>query len=526
VTVTSVNTAGPVAVIHARTRAQTPGSCSGCGSASDWIHSRYVRQLADTAVGGRPVRIELLVRRLYCENRSCPKKTFVEQVDGLTVRYQRRTPLLQRLVEIAGVLLAGRGGARLLGLLHTSLSRTSVLAYLMRVPLPTQVAPRVLGVDDFALYGRVYGTLLVDADTRLPITLWEGRDAEQLRDWLQTHPGVQIVCRDGSPVYRQGITSGAPDAIQVSDRFHLWQGLSRRVQQIATVHRSCLPAAVLDPEPGTVSTSTSSADTGDALTADSRSARHAQHLFESVHALTDTGRAYNAVARQLGLDWRTVRKYATATSWQDCVRRPRPRVPSALDPYLEYLQQRWNEGEHNAKLLHQELKAKGFLGHYQRVKMAIAPLRRGLPIEARHEHAPSPREVARWITTSPARLRLDTAERLRRLLAHCPELARTHALVRAFAAMFAAGDPDQLPAWLDQLDICRLPGLPSLAEVIRDDLPAVIQAITSPYSSGVNEGRINDVKLQKRLMAGRASVPLLRQRVVLIAQLRRLQTAA
>jgi len=79
--------------------------------------------------------------------------------------------------------------------------------------------------------------------------LWKGRDAETLRDWLQAHPGVQIACRDGSPIYRQGITSGAPDAIQVSDRFHLWQGLSRRVQQIATVHRSCLPAAILDAEP-------------------------------------------------------------------------------------------------------------------------------------------------------------------------------------------------------------------------------------------------------------------------------------
>jgi hypothetical protein len=40
--------------------------------------------------------------------------------------------------------------------------------------------------------------------------------------------------------------------------------------------------------------------------------------------------------------------------------------------------------------------------------------------------------------------------------------------------------------------------------VIRDDLPAVVQAITSPYSSGVNEGRITDVKLQKRIMTGRA----------------------
>jgi hypothetical protein len=187
-------------------------------------------------------------------------------------------------------------------------------------------------VDDFALYGRRYGTLLVDEDTRLPITLWEGRDAETLRDWLLEHPGVQIACRDGSPIYRQGIASGAPDAIQVSDRFHLWQGLSRRVQQIATVHRGCLPTAAPEPYPGPATL----ADAEATPTTDSPAVSHAKHLFETIHALTDTGRAYNAVARQLELNWRTVRKYATASNWQECVRR-RPRVPSALDRYLEYL---------------------------------------------------------------------------------------------------------------------------------------------------------------------------------------------
>ncbi|MFI6150533.1 transposase [Streptomyces sp. NPDC051109] len=82
---------------------------------------------------------------------------------------------------------------------------------------------------------------MVDATTRLPLTLWEGRDAEQLSRWLRAHPGVEIACRDGSLTYRQGIADGAPDAVQVSDRFHLWQGPSRRVQDIAPPTAAACP---------------------------------------------------------------------------------------------------------------------------------------------------------------------------------------------------------------------------------------------------------------------------------------------
>ncbi|MFC1415236.1 transposase family protein [Streptacidiphilus cavernicola] len=85
-------------VVTARTRAG-PVGCPGCGQWSSWEHSRYERHLADEAVGGRAVRIDLSVRRLYCENTACPKVTFVEQISGLTRRYQRRTPALQRVVE-------------------------------------------------------------------------------------------------------------------------------------------------------------------------------------------------------------------------------------------------------------------------------------------------------------------------------------------------------------------------------------------------------------------------------------------
>ncbi|MGW6974297.1 hypothetical protein [Streptomyces sp. NPDC054952] len=177
--------------------------CTGCGHLSEWCHSRYARRLADVTLAGRPLHIDLSVRRPYCENTTCPKVTFAEQVPGRTVRYQRRTPQRQSLVEDVGVVLAGRGGSRMLRILNIRLSRGTVLSQLMRVPFPPLVTPQVLGVDDFALYGGTYGNLLVDATTRLPLTLREGRDAEQLGRRLREHPGIKVVCRDGSLSYSE-----------------------------------------------------------------------------------------------------------------------------------------------------------------------------------------------------------------------------------------------------------------------------------------------------------------------------------
>ncbi|MFD9137075.1 hypothetical protein ACFVZA_32575 [Streptomyces bottropensis] len=125
--------------------------------------------------------------------------------------------------------------------------------------------------------------------------------------------------------------------------------------------------------------------------------RHARRLFEAVHALTEAGRPYSSAARELGLDRRTVRKYARARTWHKVMRRL-----STLDPYLDYLQHAGTRAN-TPKILHQELVAKGYLGHYQRVKMAVAPLRRGLPLDEPRERPPSPREAARWIIAAPDR---------------------------------------------------------------------------------------------------------------------------
>jgi transposase len=239
-------------LITARTCARVAVACPDCARLSQHEHSRYTRHLSHVALGGRAVRIDLSVRRLYCDNTGCPPVTFVEQVDGLTVGYQRRTPLLQHLLEAVAVALGGKAGARLALVLPAMVSWATLLRILMSLADPPAATPRVLGVDDFALRkGHRYATLLVDCRTRLPIEVWAGREAAPLAHWLATHPGVEIVCRDGSDAYRAGISAGAPAAVQVSARFHLWAHLIRQVTKTGAAHRLCLRAEAAGPQQGT-----------------------------------------------------------------------------------------------------------------------------------------------------------------------------------------------------------------------------------------------------------------------------------
>ncbi|GIH72444.1 transposase [Sphaerimonospora thailandensis] len=462
-------------------------------------------------------------RRFFCDNDDCPAKTFTEQIPGLTRPYARQSSLRASMLDAIALALAGRAGARLAAVLGLSVGRNTLLRRIRAMPDPEIGQITVLGVDDFALRrGHVYGTILINMDTHRPVDLLPDREADTLAAWLRDHPGVEVICRDRAGAYAEGARQGAPEAIQVADRWHLWDNLGRYVEKTIAAHHHC----VQRPEPVSAppAPDQSSRDLQQ-LAAEAAAARaetstivvRTRKRYEQVQALKAAGKGIKPIMRELGLAKETVRKFYRAHAIEEVLATSLAGRPSKLDPYKPYLHQRWNDGCTNVLELHREIASQGYRGSYGLVRDYLAPFRETGAAPPAAAKPPKVRTITRWIMTCPDDLDSDEEAALNNVLADCPHLTALAGHVRSFAEMMLQRQGDRLEEWMTEVDADDLPHLRSFTLGIRRDHAAVLNALTLPHSSGAVEGNVNRLKMLKRQTYGRAAFDLLRKRVLLTA---------
>ncbi|MFI5688203.1 ISL3 family transposase [Streptomyces sp. NPDC051636] len=477
-----------------------PGLCPDCRKRARRVHSSYQRALDERPLGSRRVVVRLRVRRYFCDRRSCSRRTFVEQIAGLTERHSRSSTGLTGWLQSIAVELGGRPAARLCRRLRVAAGRTRLLRLLTAPPVQDR-APLVLGVDEFAFRkGCAYGTVLVDVEAGRVVDVLPDRTSETFAAWLTEHPGAEIICRDRATAYTKAVREAAPNALEVADRWHLLQNLSAAVEKTCHQHRDCLrkPAEqeTVPPVPKPVPMELPVPELPG-----TQIIERTRHRHEDVHRLVEKGWTVSAIARRLNLDRKTVRRFRD-TDLDQLLASARDRRPNGvLEPFKAYLNARFTEtqGQVSGTRLFLEVRERGYRGSRQVVRKHLAALRAGTAEPVRAD-IPNPRKITSWIMRPRETLTESQDKRLLEVRLACPDITRACDLARAFADLVRHRRGYLLLEWIRQAEQDAPKPMRGFAGSLRQDLDAVAAGITLPWSSGVVEGHVNRVKTLKRAM--------------------------
>ena len=153
--------------------------------------------IGDLPVSGKIATINLQVRKFFCENSTCIRKIFSERFKQQLKSYARRFERLNELLSSMGLDLGGNVAHRVGKLCFVRISASTILRLIIKSPIQAIVAPKIIGVDDWAFKKRMkYGTIIVDLEKNKVIELLPDREAKTLSRWLEQHPSVEIVSRD------------------------------------------------------------------------------------------------------------------------------------------------------------------------------------------------------------------------------------------------------------------------------------------------------------------------------------------
>jgi transposase len=516
-----------------RTTSST-ASCPSCGAASSRIQSRYTRTLRDLPSVGRPIRLIMHVRRFFCKKHTCAQKIFTERLPDLCRPHAQRTKRLQKALCELGLKVGGQAGADVGSELGFSGSRDTILRLVHQSKRPALHEPHVIGLDDWAWKRRLrYGTLICDLERGLPIDVLPDRTVSTVEAWLKEHPSIHTISRDGSSEYASAIKKGAPQAREVSDRWHLVKNLAGCV---SVVLASCLAellraetaknAKEEQEEPHLHKQQGHPRTRAERQTQQARQAER-QARYEQITALHQQGMKSAEIAAALGMGERTVRHWRSSRG----IPYSGPRKPrsSPLDPFKTYLLERWHQGCRSGAQLERELRAKGYKGSQKAIYRCLASLELDVRSASKRSRAeakaptksqPNPllalsASQATWLFFRKEEdLKTEEQESLQQLREASPDLETAYQLVKEFLQMVRELTGERLEQWLSKVEASRLQAFQSFVTGVQQDKDAVLAGLTLSWSNGPLEGNVNRLKLIKRSMYGQADLDLLKLRVL------------
>jgi transposase len=233
-------------------------------------------------------------------------------------------------------------------------------------------------------------------------------------------------------------------------------------------------------------------------------------------ALRKQGFSQTAIAAQVGVGHATVSRWLRHGSFPEQQSKERR---TRLDPHLKAVAERWEAGCHNIAQVHRELVAAGHTLTYRNVyRQLVRYLPEGRKKSTSDCQLPRSPVLARQavflLLRRPEDLLVEDQETLALLRSLHPEVDQVYELVQQFTQMLRTRTGEQLDVWLERVRASQIRELQGFVAGVERDKKAVKAGLTLPQSNGMVEGKVNKLKLIKRMGYGRAGFSLLRQRVL------------
>jgi len=479
---TSLEMSNGQLVLHV-TATSLGSPCPLCAKTATRLHSRYSRVVKDLPCAGQQVQIILHVRKFFCDTTDCARKIFAERLPQLVAPWAQMTTRLCQAIQAIGLATCGRLGARLASRLGITTSWMTIVRRVMTLPTKPAEQVHCLGIDDFSfLRGRTFGTVLVDLDTHQVMDLLPDRQAETAMTWMQAHGEITHVSRDRGSEYASAASRGAPQAIQVADRFHVAKNLSEAVQELLARVLTELKAASQGTEAAAAVQGEVPVPVEEWRPAPGVQVKQAISIrraerearYQQVESFHQQGLSSQEIARRMAISERTVRHWLHRGVAPDT--RPRRKYPSAFDPYAPYVLKRWEEGERNGTLIWREIAAQGYPGSQRMVYRFLKTLKTqeigATAAVHRLPHYSSTAAVSLFMRR-PDTLEEIEREHLAAFRLAAPSLDTAYQLVQDFLVMMRKLEGERLDVWLWQVHESGLPELESFAYGVERDKDAV-----------------------------------------------------
>lgn len=416
---------------------------------------------------------------------------------------------------------------------------------------------------------------MVNIDTHDLVDMIHSRKTSDVADWLKTYPKIEVVSRDGSISYKTAIEAAFPNAIQVSDRFHIIKNFA---DSFSTFIKSYFKPRVVVEESGKIKECNDETtivlaemarsrlltlrDKYDGVTDLINSGKSKSFACKELHldirvfnrlcAMTDLERENRfggvaiqkqisalqrkqekidtvkslfkadlkktRIAKELGLDLKTVSKYLTIEN-AEVSHLSRVKHQSIVDPFKNDIETALKSGL-TTKMIMNLIQAKGYEGSSRTLRIFISEWKSG---HAQELLAEAGSQKIQWVDRKTllelCYKRADeihglTKAVLKKVFKRYPTFKKIYDLMISFKKIFKKKEHWNLEKWLNETEQLDVVGLKSFVAGVRRDLTAVKNAIRFQYNNGLAEGHINKIKVIKRIMYGKCSFETLRKKIL------------